>query len=183
MGHTTLLRTIVITNTMLKKSDGGAIYNYNVMDSHSATRSEQFHSYCCRQYRWHPPNTSRVAHGIYLDYGCHDMIVQATRSSMPVVTVSLFNTTLPPLLAAITCCMRAGTMVLNSSKTRQWLMGRILSRVTYSTHWIYTERVRTVVDLYTANKTAAILHSPGTIDSNYYCNPYGKSVSVPDGNL
>ena len=177
-GSYNLVENNVITNTMLKKSDGGAIYNYNDDGlTFGNTIRNNFIRTVVGNIDGTPPNTSRVAHGIYLDYGCHDMIVQANT----VIHACSDGIFIQYNASAITCrnnvLYESGNdgLELVQDTTMAYGKNTIKGNIFYPLD-ITPRGYEPWLIYIQQNKTAAILHSPGTIDSNYYCNPYGKSV-------
>jgi parallel beta-helix repeat protein len=172
-GSNILVENNVVTNVLLKLSDGGGIYMYygnanivrnnivsNVVGNKEGTTSPDY----------------KEANGIYLDNGSHDVIVEGN-------TVSHISTSGIFLQYDSYRNTIRNNMLLDCDLDSHGNSLYILQNSNYSsgqhiiTHNIFSPKtaVQRLVILQQDEMVSA-LDVPGIIDSNYYLNPYGNNI-------
>jgi parallel beta-helix repeat protein len=174
-GSYNLVVNNVITNAMLKLADGGAIHTYNLDGrTFSTTIRSNVIQNVVGNSEGVPQACWTDANGIYLDFGCRDMIVEA-------------NTIV---------CAGGNGMFMQYGTYRNILRGNVLHdcgsnpggcflQIRQDTTIKYGSNVITKNTFYPGNasqkmvliqemKQTTVIHNVGMLDSNYYCNPYNS---------
>jgi parallel beta-helix repeat protein len=172
-GSNILVENNIVTNVMLKLSDGGAIYMYygnanivrnnivsNSVGNKDGTTSPGY----------------KEANGIYLDNGSHDIIVEGN-------TVSHISTSGIFLQYDSYRNTIRNNMLLDCDLDTHGNSLYILQNALYSsgqhviTHNVFGPKtaIQRLVILQ-QDQVVSVLDAPGIIDSNYYLNPYGNTI-------
>jgi parallel beta-helix repeat protein len=172
-GSNILVENNVVSNVMLKLSDGGAIYMYygnantvrnnivtNSVGNKDGTTSPAY----------------KEANGIYLDNGSHDIIVEGN-------TVSHISTSGIFLQYDSYHNTIRNNMIVDCDLDTHGNSLYILQNANYSsgqhiiTHNVFGPKtaIQRLVILQ-QDEVVSVLDAPGIIDSNYYLNPYGNTI-------
>jgi parallel beta-helix repeat protein len=173
-GEYSLVENNVVTNSMLFLADGGGIYAYGA--SSITIRNNVISDVVGNVDGAPAPDRSwPSAHGIYLDYGCHDFliegntIIRAASDGMFVNYAGYGNTLRNNVL--YDCARNSGTYFIQVDQNTTLNYGQNVIKRNIIYPGDITQKMVLIQEW-----TGGVLHSPGIIDSNYYCNPYGDAT-------
>jgi parallel beta-helix repeat protein len=164
----------LITNTMMKLADGGALYCYS--DFPLVTYGLVFRNNIIKDVTGDvagvPEPTWKTANGIYLDHGSYDVLVEGNtiiraQSAGLFMQVNSYRNTIRNNLF-YDCGGSPGGYFLeiDYDTTKNHGQNLITRNVFYP-----LDSVQTLVAFSERN---SYCHVPGILDSNYYCNPYNN---------
>ncbi|MFA6004170.1 MAG: right-handed parallel beta-helix repeat-containing protein, partial [Elusimicrobiota bacterium] len=188
-GRYNLIENNTINNSMLKLADGGAIYTFNwnhtEMTLGSTIRKNTITNVVGNLDG--DPGSWKQAHGIYLDFASHDMIV--TSNTISHVNSSCFfmqyddyrNTFSSNTLSD--CAQGAGGRYIH---IEQHPASGYYGQHTINYNRFYPGKSGQTMVYLLDNSDAALPYSPGAFDYNYYSNPYHDAtrfitVAYPGG--
>jgi parallel beta-helix repeat protein len=169
-GSYNLVENNVITNVLMKLADGGAIYTYaddTYLSAFSTIRNNIINNVVGNM-DGAPPGW-KVATGIYLDYGSHDMIVEGNtimRADCYAVYVSIGAYRNAILNNTFYDCASGGGgyfLSINQDTTKNYGCNVIRKNIFYAK--------TTAENFVKFQDWGPTFQVPGSSDSNYYCAP------------